>query len=329
VSSLCVASSFSLSFVFKSRFNLSSFLGKNQPLVKILREELHYSLILFPSLSFVLEIMRTSLPRLFAVAINVISLTAIAALLFSANIETGSAQQGEPQVETDGGLTATLNGDSFTTGDIITVIGSVEVRGPYSEALIHVIDPEGKTVELVHVTVVSAGEFTQFYHSFVAGENEGTPDDEEPMVTSGSYQMVVQFGPESVEFIFGYTATSGATTGATTTEATTSDNITSSAGTLNVTAINQLTAQAITHTEQAYIAMQNNDTQGVFRNLNLALNELESLQGNLTLTASDGSNSSSNIGNNTMAETTTGAVTSGSSSRSGNGGNSANYLTFP
>jgi hypothetical protein len=268
--------------------------------------------------------MRASSSRLFAVAINVTSLTAIAALLFSANIETGSAQQGEPQVETDGGLTVTLNGDSFTTGDIITVIGSIEVRGPYSEALIHVIDPEGKTVELVHVTVVSAGEFTQFYHSFVAGENEGTPDDEEPMVTSGSYQMVVQFGPESVEFIFGYTATSGATTGATTTEATTSDNITSSAGTLNVTAINQLTAQAITHTEQANIAMQNNDTQGVFRNLNLALNELESLQGNLTLTASDGSNSSSsNIGNNTMAETTTGAVTSGSSSssssRSGNG----------
>jgi hypothetical protein len=38
--------------------------------------------------------------------------------------------------------------------------------------------------------------------------------------------------------------------------------------------------------------MQNNDTRGVFRNLNLALNELESLQGNLTLTASDGSSSS-------------------------------------
>lgn len=254
--------------------------------------------------------MRASSSRLFAVTINVISLTAIAALLFSANIETGSAQQGEPQVETDGGLTATLNGDSFTTGDIITVIGSVVERGPYSEALIHVIDPEGKTVELVHVTAVSAGEFTEFYHSFLAGENEGEPDDEEPMVTSGNYQMVVQFGSDSVKFIFGYTAT----TGATTTEATTSDNRTSSAGAINVTAINQLTAQAITHTEQAYIAMQNNDTQGVFGNLNLALNELESVQGNLTLTAPDGSNSSSNIGNNTAAETTTGAVTSGSSS---------------
>jgi hypothetical protein len=260
--------------------------------MKILREELRYNLILFPSLSFVLEIMRTSLPRLFAFQIKVISLTAIAALLFSANIENGSAQQGEPQVDTDGGLIATLNGDSFTTGDIITVSGTIEERGPYSEALIHVIDPEGRTVELVYVRTVSAGEFTQFTHSFVAGENEGKPNDEEPMVISGNYQMVVQFGPENVEFIFGYTATSDATTGATTTEVTTSDNRTSSASAINVTAINQLTAQAITHTEQAYIAMQNNDTQGVFGNLNLALNELESVQGNLTLTAPDGGSSS-------------------------------------
>jgi hypothetical protein len=233
--------------------------------------------------------MRRLPSRLFALAIKVISLTAIAVLLFSANIETGSAQQGEPQVEYDGGLTATLNGDSFTTGDIITVSGSIEVRGPYSEALIHVIDPEGKTVELVYVRVTADDEFTQFTHSFVAGENEGKPDYEEPMVTSGNYRMVVQFGTERVEFIFGYNTT----TGATTTEATTSDNSTSSAGAINVTAINQLTAQAITHTEQAYIAMQNNDSRSVFRNLNLALNELESVQGNLTLTAPDGSSSSS------------------------------------
>jgi hypothetical protein len=137
------------------------------------------------------------------------------------------------------------------------------------------------------------------------------------MVTSGNYRIVIQFGPERVEFIFGYTATSGATTGATTTEATTSDNRTSSTGAINVTAINQLTAQAITHTEQAYIAMQNNDTRGVFRNLNLALNELENIQSNLTLTTPDGS-SSSNIGNNTAEETKTGAVISSDSSRSGN-----------
>jgi hypothetical protein len=260
--------------------------------VKILRKELRYSLILFQDLSFVVEIMRTSSSRLFAFEIKVISLTAIAALLFSANIEGGSAQQGEPQVATDGGLTATLNGDSFTTGDIITVSGYIEVRGPYSEALINVTDPEGKTVESVYIRVIADNEFTQFTHSFVAGENEGKPDYEEPMVTSGNYHMVVQFGPERVEFVFGYTATSGAATGAATTEVTTGDNRTSSSDAINVTAINQLAAQAITHTEQAYIAMQNNDTQGVFRNLNLTLNELESVRGNMTLTAPDSGSSS-------------------------------------
>ena len=262
-------------------------------MVKILREELSYSVILLSNKSSVLEIMRTS-SRLFALAMKAISLTTIVAtILFSANIETGSAQQGEPQVETDGGLTATLNGDSFTPGDIITVSGSIVVRGPYSEALINVIDPEGKTVELVYVRVTADNEFTQFTHSFVAGENEGKPDYEEPMVTSGNYRMVVQFGPERVEFIFGYSATSDAERGATTTEVTTSDNRTSSVSATNVTAVNQLTAQAITHTEQAYIAMQNNDTQAVFRNLNLALNELESVQGNLTLSAPGGGSSNS------------------------------------
>ena len=47
-------------------------------------------------------------------------------------------------------------GTATIAGDIITVSGSIEVRGPYSEALIHVIDPEGKTVELVYVRVTAS-----------------------------------------------------------------------------------------------------------------------------------------------------------------------------
>jgi plastocyanin len=74
--------------------------------------------------------------------------------------------------------------------------------------------------------------------------------------------------------------------GALSTEATTSGNsISGVTGTMDVAAINQSTAPALRYTEQANTAIQNNDTQGASRNLNLALNELENIKGNLTLPA--------------------------------------------
>ncbi|HJU94795.1 MAG TPA: hypothetical protein VJ643_02075 [Nitrososphaera sp.] len=117
----------------------------------------------------------------------------------------------------NGGLTATLNDDSFTTDDTITISGSVAKREPGSLVTVEVTDPEGKTVEQAFCDVTSDNTFN---HSFVAGDQqqeEEELDPHEPMITSGNYRMVVTYFPppsppsdesvmEQVEFIFGYNA---------------------------------------------------------------------------------------------------------------------------
>jgi hypothetical protein len=129
---------------------------------------------------------------------------------FTKTITTAIAQQGDMQVESEGGLEATLNGESFRTGDTITVSGTLEDPEIQSFVTIEVIDPESRTVVQAYPEITAEDTFT---YSFEAGKEEEF-EINEPMVRSGNYRMVVSFFEGTgdfdiaeVEFDFAYAAT--------------------------------------------------------------------------------------------------------------------------
>ncbi|HEU0143353.1 MAG TPA: hypothetical protein VFQ47_01085 [Nitrososphaera sp.] len=140
-----------------------------------------------------------------ALPLAVILITGIAMFPTTAN-----AQQQQLE-STNGGLIATLNGDSFTTGDAIIVNGTVEERQPGSYVAIEVIDPRSKIVEYGTAPVTADNTFT---YRFIAGEQQQEFDPDEPMITSGNYTMGVRYFPspsdnsvmEQIEFFFEYNA---------------------------------------------------------------------------------------------------------------------------
>jgi|SRR5215212_134713 len=145
---------------------------------------------------------------LFALAIAALGLTAIAANPFSVNIAVGTTVEEQPQVESDGGLTATLNGVTFGKGDTVSVSGTVEERDGSAHMYATIIDPAGIEISTDSITV---GSDLTFRYGFVAGE-----DDE--MTTAGTYTVEIQYFPpgdariESVTLDFEYNPQAATTT---------------------------------------------------------------------------------------------------------------------
>ncbi len=218
-------------------------------------------------------------------------LSAILIMSIATFTTTASAQQGEIQEESDGGLTATINGDSFTTGDTITVTGTVEERDINSSVCIEVIDPNSESVNSSCPDVTVDNTFT---FSFEAGINSEFYT--RPMEASGNYRMILTYlvpdeptsgedFSEEVEFVFAYRHVGGQQQQQ---QQTTDDNDTATTNpirrTINVTAINNMVTQGLDYVEKLNATIQTNatDTGKILRDVKATQRVLQNIQGNLT-----------------------------------------------
>ncbi len=241
--------------------------------------------------------MFTTLLFLVVAAILTLSLTTL-----TVTTTVRGQQEEEIQEESDGGLTATLNGESFTTGDTITVNGTVEVRDINSAVCIQVIDPEGVTVDSTCADVSAENTFT---YSFQAGVNNEF-DNGRPMVASGNYRMILTYlvpeeptsgedFSEEVEFVFDYSHFERQSqlpiednNNNETTTATAPTSANTIRRTINVTAINMMVTQGLDYVQQlnstitTTIQTNTPNSENILRDLEALQRTLQNVQGNLT-----------------------------------------------
>ena len=104
---------------------------------------------------------------------------------------------GSPQEESDGGLRASMDGDTYYQGDTITITGTVRDRDPDSFVAIYITDPHSKQVASEFPEVTADNTFTQ---TIQADFNE-----------DGNYKTVIRYFPpgspireQQVEIDFAY-----------------------------------------------------------------------------------------------------------------------------
>ena len=214
--------------------------------------------------------------------------------IFTATTTTTSnifAQSGGAQEESEGDLTVVINGETFTTGQTITISGSVDEPGT-SPPQIQIFDPVGTVVATAFPNLSADNTFT---FSLVAGEN----DDpmllaEGPMDRGCNYRVSVTFFPsftnmDQVDMEFEYIVTpepeepEPSPQPQTTTIPDTTTSPTTIARILNVTALRDMVIQGQQQAQELNNALiRANASDTILSELNAIQNTFQNIRGNLT-----------------------------------------------